>query len=85
MRSSLAAEGRGGLLQGGPWHKGEASAKERPKNSVLEADLEFDHVQTPPPVVSEEMTEKLEDIIKGRIAEQRFDDVERVEPGRASH
>ena len=61
--------------------KGEASAKERPKNSVLEADLEFDHVQAPPPVVSEEMTAKLEDIIKARIAEQRFDDVERVEPG----
>jgi U3 small nucleolar ribonucleoprotein component len=34
-----------------------------------------------PPVVSEEMTAKLEDIIKARIAEQRFDDVERVEPG----
>ena len=61
--------------------KGEASAKERPKNSVLEADLEFDHVQAPPPVVSEEMTAKLEDIIKARVAEQRFDDVERVEPG----
>ena len=61
--------------------KGEASAKERPKNSVLEADLEFDHVQAPPPVVSEEMTAKLEDIIKARIAEQRFDDVERAEPG----
>ena len=61
--------------------KGETNAKERPKNSVLEADLEFDHVQPPPPVVSEEMTAKLEDIIKARIAEQRFDDVERVEPG----
>jgi len=61
--------------------KGEASARERPKNSVLEADLEFEHVQAPPPVVSEEMTAKLEDLIKARIAEQRFDDVERVEPG----
>ena len=60
--------------------KGEASAKERPKNSVLEADVEFDHVAAPPPVVSEEMTAQLEDIIKSRIAEQRFDDVERVEP-----
>ena len=36
--------------------KGEASAKERPKNSVLEADVEFDHVAAPPPAVSEEMT-----------------------------
>jgi len=32
-------------------------------------------------VVSEEMTAKLEDLVKTRIAEQRFDDVERVEPG----
>ena len=61
--------------------KGEANASERPKNSVLEADLEFDHVASAPPVVSEEMTAKLEDIIKARIVEQRFDDVERVEPG----
>jgi U3 small nucleolar RNA-associated protein MPP10 len=60
--------------------KGEASAKERPKNSVLEADVEFDHVAAPPPAVSEEMTARLEDIIKARIVEQRFDDVERVEP-----
>ena len=60
--------------------KGEASAKERPKNSVLEADLEFDHNAAAPPVVSEEMTQKLEDVIKSRIVEQRFDDVERVEP-----
>ena len=60
--------------------KGEASAKERPKNSVLAADVEFDHVAAPPPVVSEEMTARLEDVIKARVAEQRFDDVERVEP-----
>ncbi len=60
--------------------KGEASAKDRPKNSVLEADVEFDHAQAPPPTVSEEMTARLEDVIKARIAEQRFDDVERVEP-----
>ena len=60
--------------------KGEASAKERPKNSALAADVEFDHVAAPPPAVSEEMTARLEDVIKARVAEQRFDDVERVEP-----
>ena len=42
--------------------------------------MEFDHAQAPPPTVSEEMTARLEDVIKARIAEQRFDDVERVEP-----
>ena len=47
---------------------------------MLEADVEFDHVAAPPPAVSEEMTARLEDVIKARVAEQRFDDVERVEP-----
>ena len=60
--------------------KGEANARERPLNSALETDLEFEHVMAPPPVISEEITQKLEDIIKQRIIEGRFDDVERVEP-----
>ena len=60
--------------------KGEADAKERPMNSALETDLEFEHVMAPAPVISAEITQKLEDIIKQRIIEGRFDDVERVEP-----
>ena len=60
--------------------KGEASAKQRPLNSALETDLEFEHVMAPAPVISEEITQKLEDLIKQRIIEGRFDDVERVEP-----
>jgi len=60
--------------------KGEADAKERPLNSALETDLEFEHVMAPAPVISAEITQKLEDIIKQRIIEGRFDDVERVEP-----
>ena len=60
--------------------KGEAGAKERPMNSALETDLEFEHVMAPAPVISAEITQKLEDIIKQRIIEGRFDDVERVEP-----
>ena len=60
--------------------KGEAAAKERPMNSALETDLEFEHVMAPAPVISAEITQKLEEIIKQRIIEGRFDDVERVEP-----
>ena len=60
--------------------KGEADAKARPLNSALETDLEFEHVMAPAPVISAEITQKLEDIIKQRIIEGRFDDVERVEP-----
>ena len=59
--------------------KGEAGAKERPMNSALETDLEFEHVMAPAPVISAEITQKLEDIIKQRIIEGRFDDVERVD------
>jgi U3 small nucleolar RNA-associated protein MPP10 len=60
--------------------KGEADAKQRPLNSALETDLEFEHVMAPAPVISAEITQKLEDIIKQRIIEGRFDDVERIEP-----
>ena len=60
--------------------KGEADAKDRPMNSALETDLEFEHVMAPAPVISAEITQKLEDIIKKRIIEGRFDDVERVQP-----
>ncbi|CAG8517437.1 9500_t:CDS:10 [Acaulospora morrowiae] len=56
---------------------GEASSKDRPLNSLLEEDLEFDHIAKPVPVITEEVTEKLEDMIKRRILDETFDDVER--------
>ncbi|CAG8639290.1 6867_t:CDS:10 [Ambispora gerdemannii] len=56
---------------------GEASSKDRPLNSLLEEDLEFDHAVKPIPVITEVVTEKLEDLIKQRILDGTFDDVER--------
>ncbi|CAI2184095.1 11050_t:CDS:10, partial [Funneliformis geosporum] len=56
---------------------GEASSKDRPINSLLEENLEFDHIVKPVPVITEQFTEKLEDIIKRRILDETFDDVER--------
>ncbi|KAI8616214.1 Mpp10 protein-domain-containing protein [Chytriomyces sp. MP71] len=57
--------------------KGEVSGKARPANSLLEEDLEIEHASRPTPVVTEETTKTLEDLIKGRIAEELYDDVVR--------
>eukprot|EP00879_Flechtneria_rotunda_P007579 GHRR01007950.1.p1 GENE.GHRR01007950.1~~GHRR01007950.1.p1 ORF type:complete len:537 (+),score=268.55 GHRR01007950.1:389-1999(+) len=64
-----------------PWHLvGEVSAARRPINSALEIDMEYDTTSKPPPAPTEESTQGLEDIIRRRIAESRFDDVVRVVP-----
>uniref|UniRef100_T1JF27 U3 small nucleolar ribonucleoprotein protein MPP10 n=1 Tax=Strigamia maritima TaxID=126957 RepID=T1JF27_STRMM len=71
-----------------PWQlMGEATASTRPENSLLQEHAMFDHVQrqgveTRPisyasPVITEETTQKLEDIIKQRIKDQVWNDVER--------
>ncbi|RCH87815.1 hypothetical protein CU098_002560, partial [Rhizopus stolonifer] len=57
--------------------RGEATANARPVNSLLEEDLEFEHANKPVPVITEEITNVLEDLIKKRILENMFDDVER--------
>ncbi len=54
---------------------GEATSRSRPKNSLLEEDLEFEHNAAGgrggAPEVTEEKTKTLEDLIKGRILEVR--------------
>ncbi|KAF7806070.1 Mpp10 protein [Senna tora] len=58
--------------------QGEVTAAKRPKNSALEVDLDFEHNVRPAPVITEEVTASIEDMIQKRILEGRFDDVQRA-------
>ncbi|KAI4374580.1 hypothetical protein MLD38_012561 [Melastoma candidum] len=57
--------------------QGEVTAAKRPKNSALEVDLDFEHNARPAPVITEEVTASLEDLIRKRIMEAHFNDVEK--------
>lgn len=59
---------------------GEASASARPMNSLLEEDLDFEHAGKPIPVITEEVSEELEDLIKRRIIAGEFDGVPKRRP-----
>eukprot|EP00762_Andalucia_godoyi_P007052 ANDGO_07732.mRNA.1 U3 small nucleolar RNA-associated protein MPP10 len=60
--------------------RGEIGAKERPKNSLLEVDIDFDlGVSTAPRLVTEEENSSIEELIKMRIKTQLFDDPVRIE------
>lgn len=59
---------------------GEAGSRTRPQNSLLEEDLEFERALKTIPVITEETVQALEDRIKARIMEGRFDDVVRIRP-----
>ena len=56
---------------------GEVSSRDRPEGSLLEVDVDFEHITRAPPVITEEITAELEDIIKKRIADESWDDVVR--------
>ena len=59
---------------------GEATSRSRPKNALLEEDLEFERVMKSVPVITEDVVQSLEELIKARITEGRFDDVVRKRP-----
>lgn len=60
---------------------GEARAVERPVNSLIEEDLEFERVGKPVPVVTNEITEDIEELVKRRILAKEFDEVVRRRTG----
>lgn len=55
--------------------KGESKAKDRPSDALLNEDLEFDRTAKPVPVITREVTESLEEMIRRRIKEENFDDL----------
>lgn len=59
--------------------KGEISSKDRPEDSLLDDpeshSLQFDRTAKAVPVITQEVTETLEDLIKRRIREEKFDEV----------
>ncbi|KAK4195929.1 Mpp10 protein-domain-containing protein [Triangularia verruculosa] len=59
---------------------GEATAQARPINSLLEEDLDFEHAGKPVPVMMEEVSESIEELIKRRILANEFDEVLRRRP-----
>ncbi|KAK9368337.1 Mpp10 protein-domain-containing protein [Lipomyces kononenkoae] len=59
---------------------GEAKARDRPLNSLLEEDLEFDRGTKPVPVITKEVTESLETMIRNRIKNNDFNDIPRRNP-----
>ncbi|XP_028778306.1 U3 small nucleolar ribonucleoprotein protein MPP10 [Neltuma alba] len=58
--------------------QGEVTATKRPLNSALEVDLDFEQNMRPAPVITEEVTASIEEMIQKRILEGRFDDVQRA-------
>ncbi|KAM3519946.1 hypothetical protein MY4038_009616 [Beauveria bassiana] len=59
---------------------GEAKAPERPTNSLLEHDLDFEYVGKPVPVITPEVSESIEELIKRRILSEEFDEVLKRRP-----
>ena len=59
---------------------GEARAADRPMNSLLEEDLDFERVGKPVPVITQEVSEDIEQLIKRRILAREFDEILRRRP-----
>lgn len=64
--------------------KGEVNSKARPVNSILEQDLDVEIAAKPAPVITEETTQSIADLIIQRIKDKAFDDVERKAPPKDS-
>ena len=57
--------------------KGEVKAKDRPDDALLTEDLDFERTAKPVPVITNEVSVSLEDMIRRRIQDYNFDDLPR--------
>jgi U3 small nucleolar RNA-associated protein MPP10 len=55
---------------------GEVKGADRPENSLLEAVADVDRLSKPAPIITKEYTSTVEELIKARIKEEKFDDVQ---------
>lgn len=55
---------------------GEVKATDRPENSLLEAVADVDRLSKPVPIITKEYTSTVEELIKARIKDENFDDVQ---------
>lgn len=59
---------------------GEVRAADRPENALLEEDLDFERAGKPVPVITAEISESIEELIKRRILAHDFQDIIRRRP-----
>ncbi|VEU20337.1 DEKNAAC101117 [Brettanomyces naardenensis] len=57
--------------------KGEVSARQRDRDALLDEDLEFERTAKPVPVITQETTETLDELIKRRIKDEQFDEIQK--------
>ncbi|PHT62732.1 hypothetical protein T459_33395 [Capsicum annuum] len=69
LRSTIEDMEKANLEEKAWTMQGEVTAARRPKNSALEVDLDFEQNVRPAPVITEEVTATLEELIQNRIIE----------------
>lgn len=55
--------------------RGEIQGTQRPGDSLIDAEVEFERNAKPAPVITREVTDSLEELIRSRVAKREFDDL----------